>query len=55
MYLHGPMKPGIDTEIAKHTIPLIPGMKPVKQKLRRMKPDVTLKIKEEVSKQLDAG
>ena len=42
--------PGIDTEIAQHKIPLIPGAKPVKQKLIRMKPDVALKIKEEVSK-----
>src|SRR6185437_11870342 len=40
--------PGINREIAQHTIPLISGMKPVKQKLRRMKPDVALKIKEEV-------
>ena len=43
--------PGIDPEIAEHKIPLIPESKPVKQKLRRMKPDVTLKIREEVMKQ----
>ena len=30
-------------------------MKPVKQKLRRMKPYVALKIKEEVQKQITAG
>lgn len=47
--------PGIDPEIAQHTIPLVPGAKPVKQKLRRMKPDTALKIKDEVSKQLEAG
>ena len=47
--------PGIDREIAKHTIPLNPTSKPVKQKLRRMKPDVALKITEEVQKQLDVG
>lgn len=29
--------PRIDPEIAEHTIPLFPGVKPVKQKLRRMK------------------
>ena len=46
--------PGIDREIAEHTIPLNPMSKPVKQKLKRMKPDVALKIKE-VQKQLDAG
>ena len=47
--------PGIDHEIAQHTIPLISGSKPVKQILRRMKLDIALKIEEEVRKQLDAG
>ena len=47
--------PGVDPSIGQHTIPLIPGSKPIKQKLRRMKPDVSLKIQEEVSKQLEAG
>ena len=47
--------PGVDPSIGQHTIPLIPGSKPIKQKLRRMKPDVTLKNQEEVSKQLEAG
>ena len=42
--------PVISRDIAQHTIPLIPGMKPVKQKLRRMKPDVALKIKKEIKK-----
>jgi len=30
-------------------------MSPVKQKLRRMKSEMSLKIKEEVKKQFDAG
>ena len=47
--------PGIDPEIAQHTIPLLSRSKLVKQKLRRMKPDIALKIEEEVRKQLDAG
>ena len=47
--------PGIDREIAEHKIPLDPKMTPVKQKLRRLKPEIALKIKEEVTKQLDAG
>ena len=47
--------PGVDPSIGQHTIPLIPGSKPIMQKLRRMKPDVSLKIQEEVSKQLEAG
>ena len=40
--------PRIDTNIVQHYIPTDPTMKPVKQKLRRMKLDWTLKIKEEV-------
>ena len=47
--------PGVDPSIGQHTIPFIPGSKPIKQKLRRMKLDVSLKIQEEVSKQLEAG
>jgi len=42
--------PRIDTNIVQHCIPTDPTMKPVKQKLRRMKPEWTLKIKEEVKK-----
>ena len=38
--------PGIDTDIVHHCIPADPTMKPVKQKLRRMKPEWTFKIKE---------
>ncbi|XP_075665391.1 uncharacterized protein LOC142635060 [Castanea sativa] len=41
---------GIDTDIVQHYIPTDPTMKPVNQKLRRMKPEWTLKIKEEVEK-----
>ena len=39
----------------QHRLPLNPGCSPVKQKLRRMKPEMSLKIKEEVRKQFDAG
>ena len=42
--------PGIDTDIVQHCIPTDPTMKSVKQKLRRMKPVWTLKIKEGVEK-----
>ena len=47
--------PGIDTDIVQHHIPTDPTIKPVKQKLRRMKPEWTLKIKEEVEKQYNAN
>ena len=47
--------PGIDTNIVQHCIPTDPTLKPDKQQLRRMKPEWTLKIKEEVEKQYNAG
>ncbi|RDX89566.1 hypothetical protein CR513_28699, partial [Mucuna pruriens] len=43
--------PGLDTTIMEHKLPLIPNAIPVRQQLRRMKPKVALKIKEEVEKQ----
>ena len=46
--------PGLDTDIVVHKIPLKQECKLVKQALRRMKPEVILKIKEEVEKQLKA-
>ena len=46
--------PGIDTDIVQYCILIDPTMKLVKQKLRRMKPEWTLKIKEEVEKQYNA-
>ena len=46
---------GLDTNIVVHKIPLKPECKPIKQALQLMKPDVILKIKEEVEKQLKAG
>jgi len=42
--------PGIDIDIVQHCIPIDPTMKPIKQKLRKMKPKWTLKIKEEIEK-----
>ena len=47
--------PGLDSDIMQHKLPLNPGSSPVKQKLRRMRPEMSLKIKEEVRKQFDAG
>ena len=40
--------PGLDTDIVEHKLPLKPKYSPVKQKLRRTHPDITVKIKEEV-------
>ena len=47
--------PGLDTEIVVHRLPLREECTLVKQKLGRVKPEMLLKIKEEVKKQLDAG
>jgi len=47
--------PGLDTDIVQHKLPLKPECPPVRQKLRRMKPEMSLKIIEEVQKQFDAG
>ena len=47
--------PGLDLDIVQHRLPLNLGSSPVKQKLRRMRPEMSLKIKEEVRKQFDAG
>ena len=47
--------PEIDLEIAQHYIDTHDHMVPVKQKLRRMRTEWLLKIKEEVIKQLKVG
>ncbi|RDX71482.1 hypothetical protein CR513_49163, partial [Mucuna pruriens] len=47
--------PGLDIAIIEHNLPLIPNAVPIRQQLRRMKPKVALKIKEEVEKQWNAG
>ena len=46
---------GLDTDIVIHRLPLREECAPVKQKLRKVKPEMLLKIKEKVKKQLDAG
>ena len=47
--------PRIGTDIVQHYIPIDPTTKLVEQKLRRIKPEWTLNIKEEVEKQYNAG
>ncbi|PNX59733.1 gag/pol polyprotein, partial [Trifolium pratense] len=47
--------PGLDTDIVVHKLPLKLECAPVKQKMRRTRPDMALKIREEVKKQFDAG
>jgi len=47
--------PGLSSDIVQHRLPLNPECPPIKQKLRRMKPEMSLKIKEEVKKQFEAS
>ena len=47
--------PGLDIDIVVHQLPLRKECISVKQKLRRVKSKILLKIKEEVKKQLDVG
>ncbi|KAB2059293.1 hypothetical protein ES319_A11G291900v1 [Gossypium barbadense] len=47
--------PGLSTDIVVHHLLIRQDCKPVQQKLRRMRPDIVLKIKDEVKKQFDAG
>ena len=47
--------PGLDRQLVEHKLPIKPEVKPIKQKPRRMEPEITLKVKEEVSRLLKAG
>ncbi|XP_077228517.1 uncharacterized protein LOC143861474 [Tasmannia lanceolata] len=47
--------PGLSEKIVQYHIPLFPEAKPKKQKLKRMKPEWVLKIKDKVINQLKAG
>ena len=42
--------PGLDIDIVVHHLPLKEECVPIKQKLKRVKPEILLKIKEEVKK-----
>ncbi|XP_060201150.1 uncharacterized protein LOC132629778 [Lycium barbarum] len=46
--------PGLSTDIVSHKLSLDPSCPPIKQKKRNIKSDLSLKIKEEISKQFDA-
>ena len=47
--------PGLNPDIVQHQLPLNTGCSLVKQKLRRIKPEMSLKIKEKVKKLFDVG
>ena len=47
--------PGLDTDIVVHRLPTKEDCPPVKHKVRRMRPEMSEKIKIEVMKQFDVG
>ena len=47
--------PGLDADIVVHHLPMREDCPPVKKKIRRMRPDMSEKIKAEVMKQFNAG
>lgn len=47
--------PGLDLELVLHHLPLLPGVKPYKHKLRKMHPHIVLLVKIELQKLLDVG
>ena len=47
--------PGLDPTIVQHHLPILPHAKPVKKKLRRLHPQWSLQVKEEIQKQLSVG
>ncbi|GKV15581.1 hypothetical protein SLEP1_g26361 [Rubroshorea leprosula] len=47
--------PGLDRNLVEHRLPIRPDFKPFKQPPRRMSPEVTLKVKEEIEQLLKVG
>ena len=47
--------PGLDTDIMVHTLPLKEGCSLIRQKLKRTRPNMSSKTREEFLKQFDAG
>ena len=47
--------PGLDPTIVQHHLPILPYARPVKQKLRRLHPQWSLQVKEEIQKKLSVG
>ncbi|GKV12331.1 hypothetical protein SLEP1_g23488 [Rubroshorea leprosula] len=47
--------PGLDRNLVEHKLPIRPDFKPFKQPPKRMSPEVTLKVKEEIERLLKVG
>ena len=50
-----PELPGLSRKLVEHRLPINEGFLPFQQALRRMAPDITLKIKEEIERLVRAG
>ena len=46
--------PGLSTDMVVYKLPIDPNFPPIKQKLRKLKTDMSVIIKEEITKQLEA-
>ena len=45
---------GLNTDMVVHKLPIVPNFPSIKQKLRKLKTDMSVIIKEEITKQLEA-
>ena len=45
---------GFSTDVVSHKLLIIPGFDPVKQKTQKFKPELSMKIKEEITKQRES-
>ena len=45
---------GLSTDVVSHKWPIYPGFDPVKQETRKFKPELSLNIKEEITKQIQS-
>ena len=45
---------GLSTDVVSHKLPNNPGFDPLKQKTQKFKPELSLKIKEEITKQIES-
>ena len=45
---------GLSIDVVSHKLPINPGFEPMKQKTRKFKPKLSLKIKEEITKQIES-
>ena len=45
---------GFSTDVVSHKLPINPGFDPVKQKTQKVNPELSFKIKEDITKQIES-